>query len=342
MLRRATFLFLALLGAASSMAGTQATFAREYDLSTPTVAATTNYIVTSVNLTNTTFTLAHQPDVPRNITIAVTDTTPSITAGTITVTGTDVNDTAQTEVLNLASALTLTGAKVFKTVTSVVSAGASTLGGAGDETIIVGVGSTVSYSYCWTSDPIQGTGRVKTTGSSTTVTTVSSVSAFGGMTTGDEIFAKVGQTLVRRTITPHSSTQITISSAADWSNGGIGYAFQWRHRVCGYSDADGWQPVDSVEGVAVKIDLGDGSGTALTATGGLDVSVECRLAGDDGAAPAQVLSLNMTSVLKPTHSQVVPISETCSSLRVGFKWGTVDTAGTDSVSAYLISQAAGQ
>jgi len=107
------------------------------------IAATTNRIVSSVNLTNTTFTIAAQPDIPRNITIAVTDTTPSITAGTVTATGQDPSGVTVTEVLDLSSALTLTGTKIFAKVTSVVAAGVTVLGGSGDETIIVGVGAVI-------------------------------------------------------------------------------------------------------------------------------------------------------------------------------------------------------
>jgi hypothetical protein len=265
----------------------------------------------------------------------VTDSTPSIVAGTITVTGTDVNDAAQTEAFDLSTALSFTGAKVFKTVTRIASAGVTVLGGAGDETIIAGVGSVVSYIYCSTTEPINSQARVITSGSSTTVTTVGSASAFGGMAVGDDLGVNVAGTVQRRTVTAiGSSHSLTIDSAANWQNGTDGYAFEWRHVTCGYSDTSGWKAVNALRNPNVYLQLGSGDGTALTATGGLDVSVECRYGGD-ATLPSQVLYLNMTSVLRPTNSQVVPLRESCSSARVGFKWGTVDTAGTDSVSAYL-------
>lgn len=337
MTRRLFLPLLALLCAAPSFARQQV-FARAYDLSVPTVAATTNYIVTSVNLTSTSFTLAHQPDVPRNFTGTVTDTTPSVVAGTVTFTGTDVNDAAQTEVWDFATALTFTGTKLFKTLTSATAAGVTVLGGAGDETIIIGVGSTVGYIYCATGDYVVSPARVKSTASSTTVTTINSASAFGGLTIGDEIFAQVNGSLQRRVITAiASSTSVTVDSAVSWANSGAGYPMQSRHRVCGYADTSGWIAVNSSAANNVKVELGTGDGTALTATGGLDVSVECRLAEDDGAQPAQVIGVNMTSTLKPLHSQLLPVTENCSSMRVGVKWGTVDTSGTDSVSAYLVT-----
>jgi hypothetical protein len=107
------------------------------------IAASANRIVTSVNLTNVSFSIAAQPDVPRNLTCTVTDTTASITAGTITFTGTDPSGAAVVEVLDLSAALTLTGTKIFASVTSVVCAGATVLGGSGDETIVVGVGTVI-------------------------------------------------------------------------------------------------------------------------------------------------------------------------------------------------------
>lgn len=329
--------FLPLVAAADE----QHTFVRNYDLNNPTIAATTNYLITSTNFTDaTTFTLAHQPADPRNVTVAVTDTTPSIVAGTITVTGTNVNGAVQTEVFDLSTGLTFTGVKVFSTITSIVSAGVSVLGGAGDETIIAGVGSTTAFIYCTTSDPINGMAKVTTSGSSTTVTTVNSLPAFGvPMAAGDDIVFQTGPgTILRRTVSAVvSDTQITIDSAADLS---AKYTFSWRHVACGYSDTDGWQMVNNVRGPNVKVDLGDGSGAALTAVGGVDISVECRFAGD-GTAPAQILTTNLTSTLKPTNSQVIPILENCASLRIGLRFGTNDSAGTDSVSAYWLGNSSG-
>lgn len=109
------------------------------------VAVDDNRIVTSANLTNHSYTIAAQPDVPRNITIDVTDTTPSLTAGLVTVTGTDPSGEAVSEVLDLADALTFVGTKIFASVTTAVASGliAEDLDGAGDETIIVGVGAVI-------------------------------------------------------------------------------------------------------------------------------------------------------------------------------------------------------
>ena len=172
---------LALLLPAALLAQEQHTLVRNYDLNVPVTAATNNAIVTVVNLTNTTLTLAAQPDSPRNLTVTIVDTTPGVNAGTVTITGTDVNDAALVEVISIAGgAAVYTGASVFKSITSIVVAAAAVLGGAGDETIKVGSGSIVAPIYCSTSDGTQTPGTLaKTTGSSTTVTSAATSNPLG-------------------------------------------------------------------------------------------------------------------------------------------------------------------
>lgn len=85
------------------------------------------------------------PD-PRHVTVTIVDTTPSITAGTVRVTGTDAFGDALIENVNIAAgagAYTTTGR--FKTVAAVTTLNdVVTLGGAGDETIKVGVGAVAT------------------------------------------------------------------------------------------------------------------------------------------------------------------------------------------------------
>lgn len=121
-----------------------------------------NLIVTSVNLTNAlTATLAAQPAKPSRIAVVITDTTSGITTGTVYITGTreaneqagEVGDQAVAELLTYTSAGTSNGktlrtTALFKTVTAVKfglftditgTIDFATLGGSGDETVIVGV-----------------------------------------------------------------------------------------------------------------------------------------------------------------------------------------------------------
>lgn len=331
MIRR--LVLFALLLASPAWAA-DSTFIRAYDLNTPTIAATTNRIVTSVNLTNTTFTIANQPDVPRNITIAVTDTTPSVVAGTITVTGLDVNGNTITEVLDLSTGLTLTGTKVFASVSSVVSASATVLGGAGDETIIVGVGSVIAPIYCKVSGPSRGQGKVLTVSSSTTVTAASGT-PFDLLDIGDELIVNNAGTFQRRVITAKASgTSVTVDSAVNWSgNSTTGYPFDYNDRVCGNSDSDGWHDVTGTSTALLFVDV-----LALSATGGIDYTIECR-GNADSTQPRLLVAGNITTAVIPavpsTTLDPIVVPEPCAALRIGLKFGTVDTSGTDSVSAYL-------
>lgn len=116
-------------------------------LGAPILAATNRYVA-SVNLTNIAFTIANQPDIPRNVTVTVTDTTPSINAGTITVIGFDISNQPITEVFTFpgtpAASRTFTGVFCFAQITSITAAGVAVLGGAGDELIVVGCGNVIA------------------------------------------------------------------------------------------------------------------------------------------------------------------------------------------------------
>lgn len=116
-------------------------------LGAPILAATNRYVA-SVNLTNIAFTIAAQPDQPRNVTVTVTDTTPSINAGTITVVGFDVANQPITEVFTFpgtpAASRTFTGVMMFAQITSITAANVAVLGGSGDETIVAGCGTVIA------------------------------------------------------------------------------------------------------------------------------------------------------------------------------------------------------
>ena len=115
------------------------------DLGKP-ILADADRIVTIANMKNGTYTIAAQPDVPRNIT--VTNATVAVgadTLGIITVTGTNVNGQVITEVITPAEADISAGRKCFKTITSVVGSGWTIAGG--NDTITVGVGSALGLPF---------------------------------------------------------------------------------------------------------------------------------------------------------------------------------------------------
>lgn len=105
---------------------------------------TTGAIVASVNIANGNQVIAAQPDYPRTINITVTNTNADITAGTVTVNGTNMNGLTISESINLASVFTLTGTLIFKTITSVVVAGLT--GASAGDTITIDTGSTVQLT----------------------------------------------------------------------------------------------------------------------------------------------------------------------------------------------------
>jgi hypothetical protein len=119
--------------------------ARLYDLGTP-LLADDDKIVTSTNMKVGTYTVAAQPDVPRNITVKRTAVGAADTGGTIVVAGTNYNDAVISETFTVgADGVTVTGAKAFKTVTSVTGAG--WVIGEGNDTIIVGIGALLGMYH---------------------------------------------------------------------------------------------------------------------------------------------------------------------------------------------------
>jgi len=96
-------------------------------------------IVNTVNLTNTTLTLANQPDYPTFIAVKIVDTTaPKIISGTVTITGTTADGPGQIEVIDCSAGTGYhVGNKIFETIDSIVTADFAPLNGGGDETIAV-------------------------------------------------------------------------------------------------------------------------------------------------------------------------------------------------------------
>lgn len=106
------------------------------------ILADVDRVVVSANMKVGAYTIAAQPDVPRNITVTATAGGTADTMGTILVTGTNVDGDVITETLTPVAGSTVAGAKAFKTVASVVGAGwvIDAVEGTND-TITVGVGN---------------------------------------------------------------------------------------------------------------------------------------------------------------------------------------------------------
>lgn len=102
-------------------------------------AAVTNRFVASVNMANGAYTVANASPTFQgavNIVATITPVTGNDTPGTITVVGTDLAGNILTEVITLVAGGTATGAKAFRTVTSITQAG--WVINVGNDTIVVG------------------------------------------------------------------------------------------------------------------------------------------------------------------------------------------------------------
>jgi len=95
---------------------------RLYNLSSPALADD-DLIVTSTNMKVGSYTVAAQPEVPRNITVTATAGATADTLGTITITGTNYDDEEISEVITPVAGSAVAGTKAFKSVTTVIGAG---------------------------------------------------------------------------------------------------------------------------------------------------------------------------------------------------------------------------
>ena len=103
-------------------------------------------IVTSVAFTDGALIIAAQPDVPRNLTATLTDGDSSVT-GVLTITGTDPKGRTVTEVMSPTAGvgLTLTGTKIFASVTSCVVSGCT--GETGADVVVIGIGNVIGLPW---------------------------------------------------------------------------------------------------------------------------------------------------------------------------------------------------
>lgn len=109
-------------------------------------------IVTAVDWGDGALTIAAQPATPCNITAVLTDANDSVTAGILTITGVDPMGRTVVETLDLTDGKTLTGTKIFASVTSAVISGTAGTVAAGTDQVTVGVGNVIGLPMDLTSD----------------------------------------------------------------------------------------------------------------------------------------------------------------------------------------------
>lgn len=132
------------------------TFVIKQTLGAP-VVADPDRIVTAVDWGDGTLTIAAQPDVPRNVTVALTDANNSITDGTMTITGTNIHGTVVTETVTFTQAKAgFTGSRIFAVISSVEIADTDGTVGAGVDQLTVGIGNVIGLP-----SPISASAAVK-------------------------------------------------------------------------------------------------------------------------------------------------------------------------------------
>jgi hypothetical protein len=172
--------------------------------------------------------------------------------------------------------------------------------------------ASTSLIYCRTSETeLPGGGRIKTSGSSTTVTAYTvGETPFDPVAVGDLLIIQYGGTVHTRTVaTKASGASITVDSAITLTNGAM---YRYRDVACGTAAADGWVGIGNSDGCTVQITI-----TSLNAAS-LQFQVEGIISGTGAAAVPVSTLLTYTAA----GGDFFDITESLDSVRVGMKVNT--------------------
>jgi hypothetical protein len=110
-------------------------------------------IVTIANMKNGSYTIAAQPDIPRNVTVThATVAAGTDTLGKLLVTGTNIDDVVISEEITPVADSTVAGLLAFKTITSIAGSGWVIAGG--NDTITVGIGDLLGLPIIINADEL--------------------------------------------------------------------------------------------------------------------------------------------------------------------------------------------
>lgn len=121
---------------------------RKVSLGTPRAVEAAR-AVTSANMKVGAYTIANQPDVPRNVTVTHTAVSTVDTLGTVVVVGTDYAGNALTETLTPVNGTVAAGTKAFRSITSITGVG--WVIAASNDTVTFGYGSLIGLPVALTS-----------------------------------------------------------------------------------------------------------------------------------------------------------------------------------------------
>jgi hypothetical protein len=265
------------------------------------VAASAGAIVATTNLVDSTsYTVAASPDVCRLVDLTMTDANSSITAGIVTVVGTDCLGYARTCTFDFGVVATrgsgvktlsvtngVPGSGCYLSTVATVSNGALTGEDAGTDKIAAGYSTAPSNGWQVFGtlmrvgnigehgvDVTKGTlvGAVVTTSGSlsTTLTSVGSNGSFTNVAVGDLLQIPLyGTTYERRVTARGSSNSITLNAAINIPAAGV--VFEYKKAYFSTDPSDNmWVPVDGARSVAFEWAV-----NANADTGGVIALLEC-------------------------------------------------------------------
>ncbi len=201
---------------------------------------------------------------------------------------------------------------------------------------------STSYMYCITTGENgrvlaagrAGAGRIKTSGSSSTVVSyMSGSNALDLLAVGDELEINAGVLNsdngvdYRSVAAVASDNSITVNAAINLPQTN-GHGYRWRQRSC--ATTGGWFPTKGFGYISVQFEP-EGN----VATGGIDYQLVCRIAGSDSTGVAVVGPTNVASgTTTPVGMRIQGPWDEC---RLGIKIGSADDGdGTpESVDAYV-------
>lgn len=355
----ATVLLAALPMAAMAQqpyAARQAVLATSFDLDGE--AADADQVVASATLADSTsYTIAANPDICRLVDVTITDADSSITAGLLTVVGTDCWGYPLTATFTFAAGgsgvKTLTvidsdsanpkkaSGAFFKTVTT-VSNGVLTGEGVGDA---ITVGYTGNSPKGWvlygqqTATPSGGRWvdvfgsyssqvLVKNGAATTDVIAVSAstTAPFENVAVGDMLIFNVSGEMIARTVATRADADtITVNAGVTLPTAGLG--FRYKKRFFSTDPQDGWIPVSGFDVFTsvVQVDLNAN-------TGGVVSSIECATLAVDGFGVPDVIfeedTATVASAATGTDITTVDLrlKPQYTHCRAGIKFGTGDDA----------------
>lgn len=307
---------------------------------------------------STTFTIAAQPDVCRLIDATVVDANASISAGTLTIVGTDCWGapltvtyaaaggsgvrTGTVTATGSASPIKASGA-YFATITSVISGVLTGEGGAGD-TLTVGV---AAQARSW---PMYGRAvttpggkrwvdvfanydvpQLITNGAATTdivAVSASTTAPFESVAVGDLLILNVaGEMYVRRVASRADADTITVSAGVTIPAAGVNFSYKKRWYFA--DPQDGWIPVRPYDVIDFMTQV-----DSNTDTGGVVANVECAQFGVENlGVPDTLVEVNSATVATTTSGtstttidlRLLPHITHC---RAGLMFGTTDDDDT--------------